>query len=343
MKNKEFGSDFYFCNNEEFYSDVEFFSKNYILFLSGRSALFSIVDYGIKNENWTKIYIPSYYCKEVLEGLKQLSIEIVEYQFNPFLNNNVSFPDRSDVVVLNVNYFGLFNNVLTDYKRLSVIRDLTHNIKDLLSVKERFVFASLRKELPVPVGGVARVQGVDLKTLRVNKDVRDLCLKKITAMYLKFDYLLNDSVEKQIFRKMYLSAELELERNFKGYEIPMLAKSILKKLNVERILAVKKRNIEYALSLIKNTKLENYVVNDKYNLGLGLVLLFNTKKQRENLRINLIKENIYPAVLWPGQTNRSDIDIQDRMLFIHLDYRYSEKEISEILETVIINLNDVKI
>ena len=81
--------------------------------------------------------------------------------------------------------------------------------------------------------------------------------------------------------------------------------------------------------------LEGERKDDRY--PFSLILLLDTNKEREALRQYLVKNKIYPAVLWNiPKDSRFDQArfFSERMLSIHCDIRYSRKDIIEMCNTI---------
>src|SRR5690606_33107717 len=157
--NKEYGSDFHYVNDRRFRIDAEednIFST-LPLYYSGRSALYAIVENGINQFGWQKIYVPTYYCHEVYDFIRPLKIVIEYYEHNPFASRTeFPFQDEPDHVVLVVNYFGVSMLDVTKYRSLVVIADLTHDLSAIEASQADYIFGSLRKVLPMPVGGFVK-------------------------------------------------------------------------------------------------------------------------------------------------------------------------------------------
>jgi hypothetical protein len=55
---------------------------------------------------------------------------------------------------------------------------------------------------------------------------------------------------------------------------------------------------------------------------------------RDKLKSFLISKNIFPAVLWPHQMESKAIETQQRVLFVHVDFRYEDEDIRYIANTI---------
>jgi hypothetical protein len=330
MIKKEFGSDFHSCN-QEFILDKNqknfFEDKSFSFFLSGRSALYALLQQGIKNDGWKKVYIPSYYCQDVIENLSDLNIQVVVFQSNPnnLMLNYDFFEDEETSVFINVNYFGVrdFNTQL--FKKIVVIDDLTHNINAIKISNANYVFGSLRKQLPIPLGGfLYSSHKLQLPKGKESIIADQAAENKTLGMFLKNEYLQNRFSNKDLYRSYYSKAEEQLTKLYRDYKLPVLAENILERLNVQEILKKKESNIKLALKYLKDYLNYTFSIDES---SLGLLLFFDSNIQRDFVRNKLIKSNVYPAILWPNQKINNDISYQNRFLFLHIDYRYSKEDI----------------
>ncbi|MCH3884621.1 hypothetical protein [Tenacibaculum aquimarinum] len=218
MMNLEYGSDFYLMASEEFMNGEKesfFDEKRFNFFISGRSSLYSLLKNGIEKHNWEKVFIPSYYCKEVLPELSSLPLEIEEYKFNPFLdseNKELSLEDKSKNVLISIDFFGVNKINSEKYNNLFVIEDLTHNLYSIPFSKADYVFASLRKELPVPCGGITySPKSLYLSQGKKDETANEVSLKKLTGMYLKKQYIEGLITNKEIYRELLKDGESLLD------------------------------------------------------------------------------------------------------------------------------------
>jgi hypothetical protein len=341
MTNKEYGSDFHYCNEKIWCvanpSDSFFYGKNISLFFSGRAALFSILEQGIKNQGWQKVFFPGYYCHKVAPFLDELPIQVEYYEFNPFLdseNKKNNIEDLESNVIVNVDFFGLKRLDLSSFQNAIIIDDLSHHILDLKNSKADYCFGSIRKELPIPTGGFCySPKGHALPNAKYSYECEALAVQKLSAMFLKKRYLEGILETKDTFRSLFLEFEHEAEANYTNAKMPNISQSILFQLDIEKILEAKRDNLNFALELLKDCK------NIKINLGIeneafGLILECNSREERNKLRLFLVGKYIFPAILWPDQIYQRDKEIEDKILFLHVDYRYTTKDIKIITTTL---------
>lgn len=336
MINKEYGSDFHYISNSEFRIDNGvsiFFDGTEQLYFSGRVALRTIISSGIEKYSWKKIYIPTYYCQEVYDFVRDLNIEFEFYECNPLQNILPSFIEDNDkCVVLVVNYFGISVPDFSHLKNSVVIEDLTHDLSLINQSKADYVFGSLRKILPVPVGGfVKSKEGLDKIPPTLFSE--EVALEKFSGMFLKKEYLEGKIKEKDTFRSLLIEAEHSFE-NLKTYSsLPMLVEEYFLGLDISKIITSKKNNSVLAKDKIKSNSNFELLTCDS-DTEYALILRFNNVEDREELKKYLIKNKIFPMVLWPNQTNENDIRLENSLLFVHIDFRYSFADIQYITEII---------
>ena len=159
---KEFGSDFHYIGpcNIKGKSIYEYFtSANY--YADGRQALIHLY----KSQGWKRLWVPEYFCYDVITSLKAAGIDIVFYTDIPDCQDDditlelilkKGYFQPTDAV-LRVNYFGFRACRRSEYLPVAaVIEDHTH---DLIGDWSRnstadWCIASLRKTLPIPEGGI---------------------------------------------------------------------------------------------------------------------------------------------------------------------------------------------
>ncbi|WP_417350502.1 hypothetical protein [Flavobacterium alkalisoli] len=331
--NKEFGSDFHYSYKEITIDEKSFFdSISFVFSFSGRSGLHGILKEGISRYGWKRIYFPSYYCHSVVDFVATLPVEIVLYSCNPFeFFDRIDFIDSSQSVIINVDFFGLKKLNLSSIKEAIIIEDLTHNIESVLNSTAHYCFGSLRKELPVPVGGFCySPKNLELPSFQSNFESDILASEKFAAMILKREYLYGGISDKDIYRGLFEKSEDDFNKLYTNSAMPEWVKSLLFSLDVKKINTLKQVNIDFAL---RELKVINQLKVNFNNTGkaFGLVLECETVLVKNQLKDYLVENKIYPAILWPNQQNDNDILLAGKMLFLHMDYRYSLSDIKTII------------
>lgn len=337
MTNKEYGSDFHYFGGDNASNGISSFNDEKIfLFFSGRVALFNLLSFGIQKYKWKKVGFPSYYCHEVVDFCKNLPTEITYYNYNPFSDiQDIEWEDDDKNVFINVDFFGVKKINTSFLKKSVIIDDLTHNLLSTKESKANYCFGSLRKQLPIGAGGFCLGLKEDIDfSIPVNNFADKIALQKLSAMFLKSEYLAGKFANKDVFRNLFIDAEHQFESSQTNSKLPATIKSQLFALSEENLIQKTRNNIAQAKAKLqlKNCKI---VESDK-ETEFGLILVFEESTLRNELRSYLIEKKIYPAVLWPSQKTEDDIFYENRMLFIHLDFRYSWEDI----DFMVLKIND---
>lgn len=335
MINREYGSDFHYISSQIYREDKNtcFFEKEVQFYFSGRVALKAVLLDSIAHRSLNKLYIPSYYCHEVYEYIKDLNIIIEFYECNPLKNDlPIDIKDVSDYGIIVVNYFGLGSPSLTSYKNLITIEDLTHNLELIEESNADYVFGSLRKILPMPVGGFVKTKNT-LSQLTKSDFAEEVTLEKLTGMVLKKKYLEGTFKEKEVFRDLLMNAETSFENSQTFTSLPLLLENYFFELEIAKIIDIKKKNSNLAKeNLISHSSFS--LLSNSLNTEFGLILKFESPEQRDELKIYLVSKQIYPMILWPNQIYQNDILLEMTILFIHIDFRYSSEDILYITNTI---------
>jgi hypothetical protein len=333
--NKEYGSDFHYFEMENSGSPVSHFcDPGYVLFFSGRAALYNLLKFGIDKHQWELVSFPDYYCHEVVDFCKSLPIEVTYYAYNPLYPDALpSWDDNPKHVFVNVDFFGLGSMNTGFIKRSYIIEDLTHNLGGVASSKAHYCFGSLRKQLPVAVGGFCFGNANIGAALDENAIANHVALQKLTAMFLKTEYLYGRLESKDLYRKLYVEGEEEFSSAETNSRLPEIIKAQLMALAAGDLINRTYANLQYVLNKLQ-FKMGVRLFSGILKNALYLPLICDNPSFREQLRIYLIQKQIYPAVLWPHQFTTLNIDVQQRVLFVHVDFRYSEDELDYIIQTL---------
>lgn len=349
---KEFGSDYHFIKTSSKCENTIFdLFPNAIYLADGRQTIELLVNHN----KWKRIWIPEYFCWEIIEYIGQrCKVEIQIYEDNPLKKNEegiekLSFQDGD--VLLKMNYFG-FRKAKYDIEvSVPVIEDYSHDIYSewVRQSKADYCIASLRKTLPSAGGGIIWSNTHNLSdiaiTVRNNLKNEQLSQIRWEAMKEKADYLSRNnscSIQKDSFRNKYIQTENMFD-NLSLCSLSTLDKNFLESFDIANWYQKKLQNwgfLVQKLSLVLKSKNIRVLSSELEDLiPFSLILLFPNRKKREQFKKNLIRQSIYPAVLWqlPESCSHSSKEISNTMLSIHCDGRYRLEEISE-LGDIIYNL-----
>ncbi|BAP33030.1 uncharacterized protein CHSO_3993 [Chryseobacterium sp. StRB126] len=330
--NKEFGSDFHFIYSEK--KQSQFLSQsNLTLFFSGRVAIYNLLKFGISKYGWKKVGFPSYYCHEVVTFCKDLDAEITLYEYNPLEDHEIIWEDNPGSVIVNVNFFGIKKANLDFLKNTVTIEDITHDLLSSNQSSADYYFGSLRKQIPIGAGGFCILkEGESFSDdLQVTQTAVQTYQKKLTAMFLKTEYLEGKLEHNDLYRKYYQEAEHIFEDHATDSLLPDQAIAQLQTYSIENLIAATNENIILGVETLLRS--EQFKVANKNN-GFCLILYCENQEIRDQLREYLIKNKIFPAVLWPDQIFERDKNLQNRILCVHMDFRYSSEEIKHIANKI---------
>lgn len=333
--NREYGSDFHYIQPVGDYQPLAEAGKKISLFFTGRVALYNLLSFGIKKYGWSKVAFPSYYCHEVVDFCRRLPVDIGYYEYNPtYSEKTVSWVDEESSVFINVDYFGI-KKLDTDFVRKGVvIDDVTHNLHSLGKGNADYYVGSLRKQLPVAVGGFCFSKKNDFSFVIGETDTANqIAMQKLTAMWLKSAYLEGSFAQKDIFRSLYIEAENRFGLESTNSILPKIIETQLYSLPITTLLERTNNNVVQAKKGIKLSQGVRLMEMENTS-DMGLVFLADNHGLRTKFKDYLVDNKIYPAVLWPNQFIQSDVDLEERILFVHVDFRYSKDDIGYIISII---------
>lgn len=334
----EYGSDFHVIDiGKNNTSELDFFGRPFSLVSSGRAALFVLLD-DIKT--FRKLWLPVYYCEDVVVSLHlKYGSKLHFYNDHPLVKEDALFSEifNPGDVVIRINYFGL--RTISSWSKEGVIQihDYTHTLKSFEDAsQDTLAFASLRKSLPLPDGGIIN-RSLEVQFKDPNHEL--LSWKRAFAMSLKTAYLHGQDFDKAYWRNLYLETECEIGNATAS--ISEVSNDIMQTVDFSNLLEKKRRNLAYLSSVIPIDIL--YGELGMYENAFSLILNFPDHKTREFVKSHLIKNQFYPAVYWPfsdGYRKAKDtgsLKFSDTSLSIPADFRYDLQQ----LDTVIAVLKEV--
>ncbi len=336
---KEYGSDFHSIDGymsrrahlTNVYDDAYFMAD-------GRQCIVAL----IRQYGWTRIWMPEYFCYEVIESLRQMTnIEILFYQDYPTYDARgtvATLPYRDGDVLLRVNYFGIRDFRSEKDIPVPVIEDHTHDLLGHWSLYSEadWCIASLRKTIPIPEGGMMwSPKGHRLEyDFAQNADNEYIACQRWGAMDNKTKYLQEKKIEKDEFRKVFMDTE-EWFDHAEPSTIDERSMDFVGNLDINLWYNAKRRNWRLLCQLV-NTKASVLQPDDESCNMFSFIILAKNKAQRDEWRTKLIERDVYPAILWniPEKSHTSVKDMSQRMLSIHCDGRYTADEIEQMAKII---------
>jgi hypothetical protein len=332
---KEFGSDFQYIDTynsgRAHLTDV---FRGATLLADGRQCIVVL----IRQYGWKRIWMPDYFCYEVIETIKEQTGVIVKfYEDTPLHEGQVeNLPFREGDVLLRMNFFGIRDKRSNANIPCPVIEDHTHDPFGhwALYSDADWCISSIRKILPLPEGGMMwSPKGyeleVDIKSSEENEKIASV---RWEGMEMKSQYLNGEDVSKDEFRRHYT----ETEEWFDHAETALLderSKTVVsKQLDINLWQGTKRKNWALLQSLLNKDVCKVLNPEDETCTMFSLVLLFDTKETRDKVRKHLIDACVYPAILWavPESASENARCFSERMLSVHCDGRYTEDDIRQL-------------
>lgn len=336
---REFGSDFHYVDSyNSGRTHLTDMFQGATLLAGGRQCVVAL----IRQYGWKRIWMPDYFCYEVIETIReQTGITVMFYEDNPLHEGQVeNLPFEEGDVLLRMNFFG--TRGLRSNKNIPcpVIEDHTHALLGpwALCSDADWCISSIRKMLPVPEGGMMwSPRGHRLTVDTVASDENEkIAATRWKGMEVKAAYMKGEPVEKEEFRNCYTGTE----DWFDGAEPVLIDRRskefVTDQLDINQWQGTKRKNWQLLQSLVKDY-CKVLMPEEDTCLPFSLVLLFDSEEHRNKVRRQLIGLCVYPAVLWPVPESASEEarDFSGRMLSIHCDGRYKENEIRQLADILL--------
>ncbi|MBO0592807.1 hypothetical protein I2486_15490 [Cellulophaga sp. E16_2] len=310
--------------------------KNYELFYTGRHAIKHLLTLLQVRKKIRKIWLPNYYCPHVTSWLRANFNTIDTYAIEPFFAklpiNFDDFATEEDVVILN-NFWGIYEYQIPENKNRAVyIEDHSHGwlSAPCLESKADYCFASLRKTLPIPLGGILWQPNGNEDLSVLNKTIKEdfsMVWDKInTAMTLKCHFNINETGTVNDYLKIIGETEDFLHHQYTVIPINEKHKEFILKYLGKEYNNVKSQNFEYILKKLV-PKSEFAILDNKNTFGLELV--FKDREAFNSLKQHLIHNKIYPSELWAENILETPYKY---LLNIHIDFRYTTETMDYIAE-----------
>lgn len=332
---KEFGSDFHcidtYNSGRAHLTDV---FRGATLLADGRQCIVVL----IRQYGWKRIWMPDYFCYEVIDTIKeQTGIKVMFYEDNPLHEGQVeSLPFKEGDVLLRMNFFGMRGQRNNKKITCPVIEDHTHDMFGhwALYSDADWCIASIRKSLPLPEGGMMWSPKGHKLTVEVlpTDENEQIASTRWEGMEMKTAYLNGEDVSKDEFRRHYT----ETEEWFDHAEPSLLdeqSKTVVsKQLDINLWQGAKRKNWALLQSLVNSDVCKILKPENETCTMFSLVLLFDTKGTRDNVRKHLIDACVYPAILWavPESASENARCFSERMLSVHCDGRYTKDDIRQL-------------
>lgn len=319
---------------------------------SGRDAMRALLSHGKLTRRWRRLWIPAYYCQEVVAALAASALELRVYDDDPTRPapelDGLSF-DPGDAILV-VNYFGL-RSAPTYGMGLDIIEDHTHAPFSAWArgSTATFCVASLRKTLPLPDGGMVwSPRGEALPPdAEATVERANASRQKLTAMVLKALYLQGHPVTKDTYRAEQLTGERSIAAGAPS-GMPCHTRELLAALPIAEYERARQANTTHLRSLLATEpRVRILAPHSSETVAFSVPIFFASADIMVECRRMLIAENIFPAQLWtleapllPG-VSQALRDLASRGLSFHCDARYGRDDVERVAKTLVRCLNRI--
>ena len=345
----EQGSEFHWVPFKPSDDKIEASWEQGVFFGSGRDALRALLLHGMRERGWRRLWIPSYFCQEVVRSMASTRIEMVLYH-DSMLETSLRLAGEAlepgDALFV-VNFFGIRDRLAYDAVpgHVDLVEDHTHDPWSdwARNSQASFCVASLRKTLPVPEGGVLwspkghrgpRPSPAHAVRQKASRD-------KLAAMVMKKLYLEGHAVDKEVYRQLAMDGERRIASDDVA-GMTDVTRALLDIFPTKRWRETRRDNHAFfAAKLLSGDACRLLPTASGACCPFSAILLFDGKERRDGVRQKLIERRIYPVSYWPLEepvfpegTTEESIDLSHRVLSIHCDMRYRHADMERVADEI---------
>ncbi|PIB31205.1 hypothetical protein BFP77_02415 [Maribacter sp. 4U21] len=313
------------------------------LFYAGRYAIKHVIHCIRQERILETIWLPKYYCPHVKNWMEQQSITVNYYNIDPFDTKaqvNWSLFPPQDLVLVN-NYWGLKDTIIPEGERPLILEDHSHGwlSRGCLDSTADFCIASLRKTLPIPLGGIAWKPKKSTCNIPL-KPLEKVNIAKDANPMLKSWELIDNAMEtkatcehediKVEFLLTYSQGEMLLRNTQENIQVLTEHESIIRNQLFKDFNTYKKNNLAIIAKELKSSEIFKLIFSEN-RVPFGLLLAFKDWGILSNFKQFLIANSIYPAELWPQNRLNQEYNF---LLNIHMDYRINLKDLQYIAKII---------
>lgn len=302
------------------------FNENAI-FSSGRSALFHI----LYNERPTggTILVPNYLCESVTRTIIEAGWKYkwynIDENFKIDLDEIIEYKDID--AILFINYFGLckLDNIITEIREakhnIILIEDDVQAFFDYKNSNADYAFTSLRKWFPCPDGAF----------INTNKELKSIDVSESKWNQYKFagNILKNyNNIDDSIYLELLAKGESLLDEEYLSI-CSEISQIIYANIDFNLVADKRKQNAKFLHCRLKELGIKHLYNKDSVPLFIPVLI-----KNRELLRKEFFKNNIYAPIHWPHVNSdlNGNNDLYSIELSLICDQRYSIEDMSRQIE-----------
>lgn len=337
---KEIGSEFW--DKPALAGSGVQFPPHVTWYLSGRIALEVILKDLTHHQKIGRAGLPSWCCDSMIYPFLKNGIEVCFYPVSVCDGGGLQ-ADFSCVVdcevILVMEYFGFYCNLMPAGFSGYVIRDLTHSAFSDVSWSGDYLFGSLRKWAGFWTGGFAwKRDGGRLPTQNWNKEGRTYLRFRQEAQKEKKEYLENPEGDKR-YLEIFAKAEKLLDQGAMGQGEARDIR-LASELDVAALRAKRKHNAEILLQGLQEIAIFPSVSPGDCPLFVPILVPHD---QRDALRRHLINKQIYCPIHWPLMPSHTLREKEEQLygeeISLVCDQRYNVSDMIREREAVLEFLN----
>ncbi len=314
--------------------------EDYIMYSSGRAALYQILRFAVSVDNCKCVYLPDYICDSVFHVCDNLCLP---YKFYPIAENLLADVDTlkklytGGGIIVVVNYFGVVSCEETIEQIRKECSDAIIVLDDVQApfqidepTNADVSFTSLRKAYPLPDGGLVHLKSFPLMP---NSHPSKFPQYKIAASYLK-NLRVYDNYEDDIYLDLYHKGEELIDSDYDNAPSNYTLMTY-PSLDIHRMSILRKRNAETIQKGLDRIGLKPCVEIPKDSVPLFIPIIL---ENRDRVRKAMFANNIFLPVHWPVEEHIDELKRGAYMarheLSIIIDHRYTNSDMEKILSVL---------
>ena len=297
----------------------EFIHDDGILVNTGRNALELILS---NLSNASKVYLPKYTCKVILEPFQKLGIPYSFYSINIQLEIADEIVLGQDEYLLYTNYFGVKDNYVKQLVELYSNRVIIDNAQALFSEPTTMCFYSPRKFVGIPDGGIAYMD----KPIDISEYEQDCSFDRCSHLLKRID--LGAGAGYADFKDN--SSKL---KNQPIKQMSKLTRVLLNAIDFKKIRSKRRENFAILHSLLGSSN--KFELDTLESIACPMVYPYMTDD--ESMRQRLIDNKVFVATYWPNvsewcECGTTEFQLARTIIPLPIDQRYTEEALIEIFK-----------
>ena len=322
------------------------------LFASGTDALAALLRWGVAERGWSRVWLPSYYCPDVPAALRAFptGVDVLAYP-----DSDLGAPTKlsavpaaaGDVVVV-ANQLGLRRRPMTSRPTSAgavLVEDHSHDLGSRWAFGScaDYAFASLRKTLTIPDGGVVWSPGglgrPPEPTAPGGGPTAGPLASAIERRALRPDTGAEAGLGLRALARSSAAAHAPATPGASDAPgsparrgISPVSRALVPQMPVRAWRERREANLETLAAAIGTPRHATVLTAPEGGVAFALTLVFDTTQARVNAQRALTARAVVPSILWPLDpardqgTTEADADLSRRIVSVHGDQRFTQAD-----------------